>query len=89
MLPSRWSTSCFGRAGPSPRLRQLCLSHVGSLIETYNDATNLLILASYHEDVNEWDFGKLSALREVALAFEYGYGYYYMGWPIVPASEYK
>ncbi|KAL6717494.1 Arginyl-tRNA--protein transferase 1 [Lecanora helva] len=32
----------------------------------------------YHEDVHAWNFGKLSALREIALALEDGYQYYYM-----------
>jgi arginyl-tRNA---protein transferase len=29
--------------------------------------------------VSEWDFGKLSAVREIVMASEEGYGYYYMG----------
>ncbi|KAL8797156.1 MAG: hypothetical protein Q9195_000623 [Heterodermia aff. obscurata] len=36
----------------------------------------------YHQDVNDWDFGKLSALREILLSTEGGYGYYYMGYYI-------
>ncbi|KAI9770793.1 MAG: Arginyl-tRNA--protein transferase 1 [Geoglossum simile] len=36
----------------------------------------------YHEDVSEWDFGKLSALRETSLAIEGLYRYYYMGFYI-------
>lgn len=35
--------------------------------------------SSYHEDVHDWNFGKLSALREIALSLEDGYRYYYMG----------
>ncbi len=34
---------------------------------------------SYHDDVNDWQFGKLSAMREILLAIEDGYKYYYMG----------
>ena len=34
---------------------------------------------SYHQDVEDWSFGKLSALREIQLAIEGGYHYYYMG----------
>lgn len=34
---------------------------------------------SYHQDVEDWSFGKLSALREIQLAIEGGYQYYYMG----------
>lgn len=36
----------------------------------------------YHEDFERWSFGKLSALREAALALEAGYEYYYMGYYI-------
>ncbi|KAI9879423.1 MAG: Arginyl-tRNA--protein transferase 1 [Pleopsidium flavum] len=36
----------------------------------------------YHQDVSDWNFGKISALRETALAVEGGYRYYYMGYYI-------
>ena len=36
----------------------------------------------YHSDFDKWSFGKLSALREAALAVEYDYIYYYMGYYI-------
>ncbi|KXT03860.1 hypothetical protein AC578_8938 [Pseudocercospora eumusae] len=36
----------------------------------------------YHSDFERWSFGKLSALREAALALEDGYNYYYMGYYI-------
>ncbi|KAI6809805.1 arginine-tRNA-protein transferase-like protein 1 [Hortaea werneckii] len=36
----------------------------------------------YHSDVEKWSFGKLSALREAALALERGYEFYYMGYYI-------
>ena len=36
----------------------------------------------YHQDFEKWSFGKLSALRETALALELGYNYYYMGYYI-------
>ncbi|KAL8698381.1 MAG: hypothetical protein Q9224_001875 [Gallowayella concinna] len=32
----------------------------------------------YHQDVQDWYFGKLSALREISLAIQGGYKYYYM-----------
>ncbi|KAL9640229.1 MAG: hypothetical protein Q9164_000416 [Protoblastenia rupestris] len=32
----------------------------------------------YHEDFSDWNFGKISALRETALALEGDYRYYYM-----------
>ena len=39
----------------------------------------LLTPNSYHQDVEDWKFGKLSAVREIQLAIEGGYRYYYMG----------
>ena len=36
----------------------------------------------YHSDFEKWALGKLSALREAALAVEGGYVYYYMGYYI-------
>jgi arginine-tRNA-protein transferase len=36
----------------------------------------------YHSDFEQWHFGKLSAMREAALALEGGYQYYYMGYYI-------
>ncbi|RMY67332.1 hypothetical protein D0864_11610 [Hortaea werneckii] len=36
----------------------------------------------YHSDFEKWSFGKLSALREAALALERGYEFYYMGYYI-------
>lgn len=36
----------------------------------------------YDPDWQEWDWGKISALREIALAIEGGYDYYYMGYYI-------
>ncbi|TLD37058.1 Arginine-tRNA-protein transferase [Venturia nashicola] len=45
----------------------------------------------YHSDFEQWSFGKISALREAALAFEGGYQYYYMGYYIhsCPKMLYK
>jgi hypothetical protein len=36
----------------------------------------------YHQDFEKWSFGKLSAMREAALALEGGYEFYYMGFYI-------
>ncbi|KAI4719604.1 arginine-tRNA-protein transferase 1 [Aureobasidium sp. EXF-10727] len=36
----------------------------------------------YHQDFEKWSFGKLSAMREAALALEDGYEFYYMGYYI-------
>jgi arginyl-tRNA--protein-N-Asp/Glu arginylyltransferase len=34
---------------------------------------------SYDPEFGAWEFGKLSALREIAFALENDYKYYYMG----------
>jgi arginine-tRNA-protein transferase len=36
----------------------------------------------YHSDFEQWSFGKISAMREAALALEADYEYYYMGYYI-------
>lgn len=43
----------------------------------------------YHSDFEKWQFGKLSALRETALALEDGYEYYYMGYYIHSCTKMK
>ena len=37
------------------------------------------ILFSYDPSLEQWEFGKLSALREIAMTLEGDYQYYYMG----------
>lgn len=46
----------------------------------------MLIKLRYHTDVNDWNFGKLSALREISLALEGSYRYYYMGKYLCPIT---
>ena len=43
----------------------------------------------YHSDFEEWQFGKLSALREIALTLEGSYEYYYMGYYIHSCTKMK
>jgi len=51
--------------------------------------TARLIDSSYDPEYEEWEFGKLSALREIAFAQENGYPYYYMGlYPSDPNLEF-
>lgn len=38
-----------------------------------------LTLHSYDPDYEQWEFGKLSAMREIAMTLEDDYKYYYMG----------
>jgi arginine-tRNA-protein transferase len=37
------------------------------------------VYMTYEPDLDQWEFGKLSALREIAMAIQDGYQYYYMG----------
>lgn len=57
---------------------ELCLSHVACLTIEY-ELRCCSHQDRYHEDVKDWIFGKLSALREISLALEGDYQYYYMG----------
>lgn len=41
----------------------------------------------YHQDYEKWSFGKLSALREAAMALEDGYAFYYMGYYIPSCTK--
>lgn len=45
----------------------------------------------YDPDYQEWDWGKISALQEIALTIQKGYEYYYMGYYIhsCPKMRYK
>ena len=43
------------------------------------DRSKLANHTSYDPAYEQWEFGKLSALREIALTSEGGYNYYYMG----------
>ena len=40
---------------------------------------SVLTDSSYDPEFGDWEFGKLSALREIALATEGSHQYYYMG----------
>ena len=53
---------------------------MGVLDLTPNCVSSVYLI--YHEDFNAWNFGKLSAMHEIAFALEAGYRYYYMGYYI-------
>ena len=78
MLPLRWKVDCSRRTRSPSTLCELCLSHVARLMIT-NRLRSCSHQNRYHEDVSDWNFGKLSALREISLALEGDYQYYYMG----------
>ena len=44
-----------------------------------NRRRNTNFVGSYDESVNEFNFGKISALQEINFAHEGGYQFYYMG----------
>lgn len=46
-------------------------------------------MQSYDPDYEHWEFGKLSAMREIALSIEEGYGYYYMGSHTLTQHQWK
>ncbi|KAI4170367.1 MAG: hypothetical protein LQ343_004989 [Gyalolechia ehrenbergii] len=86
---------CSG-LGQSSRLRNGVVQKLGSYHQCYRLDGRLVAMGVldllpdcvssvyliYHPDVKDWYFGKLSALREIALAVEGGYHYYYMGFYI-------
>jgi arginine-tRNA-protein transferase len=77
MLPTRreaHSGCCFGL---DAEWCELCL-HLVSL--TPSPVSDLVAeKSSYDPDYEHWEFGKLSAMREIALALDGSYQYYYMG----------
>lgn len=59
-----------------------CVSGVYFMLVASDNLTSRdqwLTNSRYHDDIGKWSPGKLSALREAALAIEDGYKYYYMG----------
>lgn len=77
MLSSRRKFSGGGSSGPSAACRELRLPVVGSV--NCHHGEYLANSCSYDPEYKDWDFGKISALHETALAQEAGYEYYYMG----------
>lgn len=76
MLSSGWEADCRCGAGSGSRRSELSLcfvSVVSGSIQLHTDDD------SYDPDFEQWEFGKLSAMREIAFAVENGYPYYYMG----------
>lgn len=65
-----------GSLGSDAQLCELSVSHVLLPIRLLSTLSNI---CRYHDSVENWEFGKLSAMQEIALAVEGGYNYYYMG----------
>ena len=77
MLPTRWQVGGRSGAGSSSSRRELGLPVVGA---PFTDTLDLsLMLCSYDPEYQQWDWGKISALQEIDMALQAGYGYYYMG----------
>ncbi|KAL8710352.1 MAG: hypothetical protein Q9220_005122 [cf. Caloplaca sp. 1 TL-2023] len=86
---------CSG-LGQSHRIRNGELQKLGSYHQCYRLDGQLVAIGVldllpdcvssvyliYHQDVQDWYFGKLSAMREILMALEGGYRYYMMGFYI-------
>ena len=83
MLSAGWAPGRRGRDRPASPVCQCGLFHVRSWIADQVTELTDTDDQSYHHSVQQWSFGKISALREAALAIEGGYPYYYMGKTIV------
>lgn len=79
MLSLEWPPDRFGCLGPFAELRELGLPNVSYARLESNEPVLTGIEPSYHSDFIDWNFGKLSVMREINLAIEGGYRYYYMG----------
>ncbi len=87
---------CSSPLQRSQRILNGTIQHLGSFHQCYRFDGRLIALAVldllphgvsavyfiYHQDFEKWSFGKISALREAALAAEGGYQHYYMGYYI-------
>lgn len=76
MLSVGWKVDRRCGAGPCSERRELRLCIVSN---TEVLAWIALTLSSYDSEYEQWEFGKLSALREIAFSIEHNYPYYYMG----------
>lgn len=79
MLSLEWPPDRVRCFGSFAELRELGVSNVNFARLESNETVLTGIEPSYHSDFIDWNFGKLSAMREIYLAIEGGYRYYYMG----------
>lgn len=68
-----------GCLGSFAELRELGIPNVNFARLESSETVLTDIEPSYHSDYIDWNFGKLSVMREIYLAIEGGYRYYYMG----------
>jgi hypothetical protein len=78
VLSTRWKAYCRRCSGSIAAWCELCLSFV-RLESLYLKSHQFADQQSYAPEYEEWELGKLSALREIALTREGRYQYYYMG----------
>lgn len=76
VLSLGWKVDRRCGAGPGSERRKLRLCLVSKMEALARIA---LTLSSYDPEYEQWEFGKLSALREIAFSIEHQYPYYYMG----------
>jgi hypothetical protein len=77
MLPTGWEAHCGRSLGLDAEWCELRLYIVSSSRFWYSWPR--ADIRSYDPEYEQWEFGKLSALREIALTIEGSYQYYYMG----------
>jgi hypothetical protein len=77
VLSPRWATDGRCGIGSLATWREFSLPFVSEMDTAKSDYG--LITSSYDPEFGDWELGKLSALREIALAIESDYQYYYMG----------
>jgi hypothetical protein len=76
VLPTGWQAHRGGSLGSHAKWCELSLYLVSFRPLAARVTTDK---RSYDPEFEQWEFGKLSAMREIAFAIEAQYQYYYMG----------
>lgn len=79
MLSLEWPFDRAWCRGSYAELRELSVPNVSKARSESNETMLTGNESRYHSDFIDWNFGKLSVMREINLAIEGGYRYYYMG----------
>lgn len=79
MLSLEWPPDRVRCLGSFAELCKLSVPNVSYARSEPNKTALIGIEPRYHSDFIDWNFGKLSVMREISLAIEGGYRYYYMG----------
>lgn len=79
MLSLEWPFDRARCLGSFAELRELGVPNVSYACSESSETMLTGNEPRYHSDFVDWNFGKLSVMREINLAIEGGYHYYYMG----------